>query len=452
MSQVEVGFLWVDRTTRQREELNMDHVRSLADSFQRITQLTPVLYKPSGEIIAGEHRWEAAKLLGWTHLKAELDESDDDDLHQAMELEENVKRIDMTWQEKAKAILKYHRQRTKAEPGWNQGKTAEALGIDEGTVSASIQAAQEIENGNEKIASAPKLSTAHNTLARAASRAAESEVVRALSAERNQPKPAQPNPDNKSDGGSSQGIVAPASSAIVPVEEPNRILNTNFLEWAPTYTGPKFNFLHADFPYGVNIDKSDQAGGDQRGAYKDTPETYWTLLECLADNWDRLMLPSAHIMFWFSMDFYTETQEFFAARIPQLEMDVFPLYWLKSDGKGILPDPARGPRRIVETCLFGRSGDRKVVQAVANGYACPTNKNEAIHLSEKPEPMLRHFFKMLVDENTAMLDPTCGGGSALRAADSLGAAYIQGLELNPEYAEAANVAFKRARLLRKVTL
>lgn len=163
------------------------------------------------------------------------------------------------------------------------------------------------------------------------------------------------------------------------------------------------------------------------------------------------MLPSAHLMFWFSMDFYSETLAFLARRIPQLDMDAFPLYWLKSDGKGILPDPNRGPRRIVETCLFGRTGDRKIVGAVANGYACHTQKNEALHLSEKPEPMLRHFFRMLVDENTAILDPTSGGGSALRAADSLGAAQILGLELNPAYVEVANVAFKRAKLLRKVT-
>jgi DNA modification methylase len=70
-------------------------------------------------------------------------------------------------------------------------------------------------------------------------------------------------------------------------------------------------------------------------------------------------------------------------------------------------------------------------------------------MSEKPEPMLRHFFGMLVDENTVMLDPTCGSGSALRAAESLGAKYVLGLESNEEFADRAREALAQFRTLRK---
>jgi DNA modification methylase len=70
-------------------------------------------------------------------------------------------------------------------------------------------------------------------------------------------------------------------------------------------------------------------------------------------------------------------------------------------------------------------------------------------MSEKPEPMLRHFFGMLVDENTILLDPTCGSGSALRAADSLGARAVLGLERNPEFAGLARDALTRMRALKK---
>jgi predicted RNA methylase len=69
-------------------------------------------------------------------------------------------------------------------------------------------------------------------------------------------------------------------------------------------------------------------------------------------------------------------------------------------------------------------------------------------MSEKPEPMLRHFFGMLVDENTVMLDPTCGSGSALRAAESVGAKYVLGIEANSEFAALARTALKQARALR----
>ena len=72
-------------------------------------------------------------------------------------------------------------------------------------------------------------------------------------------------------------------------------------------------------------------------------------------------------------------------------------------------------------------------------------------MSEKPEPMLRHFFGMLVDENTVLLDPTCGSGSALRAANSLGARFVLGLERNAEFAGIAQDALARARKLKEVT-
>ena len=120
---------------------------------------------------------------------------------------------------------------------------------------------------------------------------------------------------------------------------------------------------------------------------------------------------------------------------------------MKSDGAGIIPDPQRGPRQVYETCFLGSRGDRKIVRAVANGYSAPTVRDR--HMSEKPESVLRHFFSMLVDENTVMLDPTCGSGSALRAAESLGAKYCFGIEINEEFAGIARTALDRARKLRK---
>lgn len=120
---------------------------------------------------------------------------------------------------------------------------------------------------------------------------------------------------------------------------------------------------------------------------------------------------------------------------------------MKSDGAGIIPDPERGPRQIYETCLFGSRGDRKIVRSVANAYHAPTVRER--HMSEKPEPMLRHFFGMLIDENTIMLDPTCGSGSAVRAAESLGTKYAVGLERNEQFAELAREALERSRRLRR---
>jgi predicted RNA methylase len=61
--------------------------------------------------------------------------------------------------------------------------------------------------------------------------------------------------------------------------------------------------------------------------------------------------------------------------------------------------------------------------------------------------MLRHFFRMFVDEYISMLDLTCGSGTSLRAAESLGAQYVLGLELDPTNRENAVTELNRARTL-----
>jgi DNA modification methylase len=155
------------------------------------------------------------------------------------------------------------------------------------------------------------------------------------------------------------------------------------------------------------------------------------------------------MIFWFSMKHYYHTLDFFHKFMPSLSINPFPLIWMKSDNKGILPDHKRGPRQIYETALLCSRGDRYIINAVANAYHGPTDREH--HPSTKPEPMLKHFFQMLVDENTRLLDPTCGGGSALRAAESLGAKFVFGIEESSDFVVSARQALKRSRVLRKLS-
>jgi DNA modification methylase len=219
------------------------------------------------------------------------------------------------------------------------------------------------------------------------------------------------------------------------------IIHGNFLEWAPAYRGPKFNFLHCDFPYGIDTDKRNMGNAiDVHGGCDDSFDNYRRLLETLCTNLDRICFDSAQIMFWFSMHHYAYTLKFFEDH-SNFIIEPHPLIWVKSDGKGMLPDRMHGPRRIYETCLFGRRGDRVTAASVANAYVGPTDRS-ADHPSAKPEAMLREFFEMFVDEKSKVLDPTCGSGSALRAAKSLGAAYVLGIEKDKNFAERATRSFQ----------
>lgn len=199
-----------------------------------------------------------------------------------------------------------------------------------------------------------------------------------------------------------------------------------------------FNLIHCDFPYGVNVgDTSGYSKKKTHGGYADSADIYFTLLETLATKGPNFIAPSAHMIFWFSMDYYTETKAILEGA--EWRVNPFPLIWHKTDNTGILPDPSRGPRRIYETAFLCTMGDRKIVKPVANvaGVSGARGDKEAIHTSAKSPAMLDHFFRMLVDQYTVMLDPTSGSGNAVAAAERAGAAYSLGLELNPDYVEDA---------------
>lgn len=409
MPTIAVSSVIVNRDRRIRREVKAESIEGIAESLQRLGRLIhPIVLNEFNELVAGETRLEAHKLLGWDRIEYKLWDDLDEVTHLSIELEENIKRSDLPWQDQVDALHRLHQLKVAEEPDWTTNKTATLIGMSQQHVSDMLNVAKEVASGNTRVVEAKQFSVAKNVTRRATERRRESEVATLLSAEE-----------------------APAPTSPILCED--------FLEWVITYSGQPFNFIHCDFPYGINADKFNQGAADEFGGYEDTPETYWRLVACLCDNKEKLLGESGHVLFWFSMRYYTET---LAVLREHFWVDPYPLVWVKSDNKGTLPDPSRGPRRIYEVAFLCSFGDRKIISAVSNVASFPTVR-VGEHMSEKSEDMLAHFFRMTVDETTRMLDPTCGSGSALRAAFALGAASVLGLEKNEEFASNARRAWEK---------
>lgn len=412
-----IASIVVDRENRQRKELR--NIEELAESIFRLGLIHPIVINSEGVLIAGERRLTACKSLGWTHIPTQLEQDLDPLKHQALELEENIKRQDITWQERALAMQTFADIRRAEDPAISQNKIAEELGLTAADVSRNLTVAKGLSSGNERVASADKFSTALNIMERENSRrlastgAAVAERVASTLALPNEPKPEAP-------------------KRTVP------LLNEDFHEWAASYSGQPFNFIHCDFPYGVNMHKSDQGAGQEYGTYADGEDVYWQLLNTLKMGMTNVVADSAHLMFWFSLDFYQRTLDELTAM--GWRVNPFPLVWVKSDNTGIIPDANRGPRRIYETAFFASRGDRQIVGAKANAFAHP-GRDKSIHMNEKPVPMLKHFMEMFVDEYSFVLDPTAGSANALKAATSLGAGKVLGLERDPEFFTRSSEAY-----------
>jgi len=409
---IDTASIIVDRAERQRRELR--NIDELAESIQRIGLINPIVITQDGVLVAGERRLTAIRQLGWTHVPVQFAEDLSDYELQTIELEENIKRENLPWQDEVAALEKFHKLKVAHEPGWSQEQTADAIGLSRPEVSKKLQVATHM--GNEVVANAERFSAALNIVQRNAERKKASvldSVVVAVD----------------------ESILTPEEQAAAPVEPEIPLLNVSFHDWQETYNGPRFNLIHCDFPYGINVADSPRMDATIKDHYEDNPDTYWALLDRLALAMDNVVAESAHLIFWHSMKMNQHGETVERLEAMGWKCNPFPLIWFKSDGSGIAPDPQRGPRQVYEAAIFASRGDRKITQegCVANCFPYPGRRDGAIHASEKPYAMLRHFMRMICDEYSFVLDPTCGSGNALKVAEDLGAHHVLGLEQLSEF-------------------
>jgi ParB family chromosome partitioning protein len=119
-----------------RREISNDSLTELAESIKRHGVMQPIVVRRLGEhadvpfeIIAGERRWRAAKLAGFTHIPA-LVRDIPDELAIALALIENIQREDLNPMEQAIALQRFH-----DEFGMSHQEIAETVGKARATVS-----------------------------------------------------------------------------------------------------------------------------------------------------------------------------------------------------------------------------------------------------------------------------------------------------------------------------
>jgi ParB/RepB/Spo0J family partition protein len=450
----------VERDSRQRRSL--DDISDLKQSIATLKQINPIIVR-QGEggttvLVAGERRLRACAEL---NIDVEVKFWEDLSAYEAreIELEENIKRSDLPWRDYAKAVADLHAIRLTQDETWTAEKTSKRLSLDLPWVYIILHVNKNL--NSKMLEDAQGIRHAYSLLQRASERRSAAVVgelaAAGASAFGSEAAPAAGPVSEVGEAGRAtlgavgtdgNGIIPPDNEVVLPPPAPPPIANTSFLTWAKAYTGPKFNLIHCDFPFGIKF-----TGGygqeEDSIKYESTEDDYWTLVDCLCANTDRLASYSSHLVFWFSMSFYTETCR--RLRAAGWKVQDHPLVWYKSDGQGIIPGRNEYPRRVYETALLASRGSRPLVKMVDNCYACPRAAN-AIHPSTKPEPMLRHFFNAVVDSTTDLLDPTCGSGGALRAAEDVGARSVLGLEIDADFAKAANAATLNARAMRRAAL
>ncbi len=427
---------------------SLGDLTDLTTSIKNVGLIHPVIIDRDGTLWAGERRYQVHVNLGIPSIEVRYLDDLSELEKMALEVDENIRREEMPWQDVCRTVKRYHEKAIATFGQWSQDKTADTIGQSRAQVAKLLIVAERLDD--MRVGGAATLQTAAQQAMRLNDLAREQETQAIVSAIFEAPKPK----THEDIGTAAEHPSATASRPKADDIAAQHILTASFLDWAPKYSGAPFNLLHCDFPYGIDFQDSEQGGKGSRGLYEDGPEVYFALLDCLLRNRQRLLSNNAVCIFWYSRKFYDQTRSAFTGAGAQVWHN--DLIWHKTDNKGIVSDVSRYPRHVYETAMLVRFGDPKVAKVKADIYGAPTVREPNAHASEKPQPMLQHFFEMYVDEYTRMLDPTCGSGSSVRAALALGAGSALGLELDPQYAEVSRGRLadqlRKARLTEGLTL
>ena len=189
-----------------------------------------VINGDSNVLIAGERRLRAHKLLQRTEIEAiSLDSLSPAQQH-LIELEENVKRKNLTWQEHTDAVIRYHELRCSEDAEHTEMKSSVELGISYKKLNKDLAIAAAARK-DPSLLETPKYNTAYEKTVREKQRVQQAALAQI-----------------------DTGISAP-----IPQERSADLIHTDFIEWASTYSGDLFDFIHCDFPYGIDFHKSGSA-------------------------------------------------------------------------------------------------------------------------------------------------------------------------------------------------
>jgi ParB family chromosome partitioning protein len=94
---------------RKRVRHSLGNLEPLMESLKVHGQLQPIIINRKYELIAGQRRLEAAKLLGWRSIQALIIDSVTEKEKLEIELEENVQRAPLSDRELAAAFSRLER-------------------------------------------------------------------------------------------------------------------------------------------------------------------------------------------------------------------------------------------------------------------------------------------------------------------------------------------------------
>lgn len=196
------------------------------------------------------------------------------------------------------------------------------------------------------------------------------------------------------------------------------LLNVDCLPWLAAAPEASFGLILSDPPYGMGADSFGDSGVGVSAAahsYEDSYESWHLLMQVLPAALWRVAAASAHAYLFCDFDRFPELRERMSAAGWTVHRT--PLIWHNPDGFRA-PWPDSGPQRKYELILYAKKGDRKVTSVQGDVIEC--RKDTAVgHPAQKPVALLENLLRRSLRPGDRVLDPFAGSGSTVEAAHNL---------------------------------
>lgn len=404
-------------TNRQRREFSPKNLMELQESIEYLGLMQPLVVRDGNHLVAGERRKRAIEgiwALGGTFychnqpipegMLPVIDLGDLDPL-QAMEaeLDENIRRQDLTWQEHAVALARLNELRTALNPAHTVTDLAlELEGRSDGDyrekTRQALIVAQHLDNPN--VAKAADVKEAFKILRRAD----EAERATAL--------------------GLSVGRTFTAAE--------HTLLFGDCLDWMFRLPAESFDCILTDPPYGIGADSFGDAAGRLVAItheYSDDETSFKELLTAAALGIDRIAKPAAHLYLCCDIDQFHWLKRLFAD-VGGWKVFRTPLVNYKR-GSGRVPLPEHGPRRQYELILYAHRGDKRTLAIYPDVVDTGGDENLG-HGAQKPVELFINLLRRSCRPGDRVCDPFAGTGTVFPAAHEL-KVIATGIEKEPAY-------------------
>lgn len=414
---------------RQRRTFDPSAITELADSIQSHGVFHPPVVRPAlpseapylYALVAGERRLRAMTELLSIGATIECDgkEGAQDEVPVTLikdlsplelreaELEENTRRVDLSWQELATATAELHALR--AEQAALSGNThtyqdtaAEILGKTK---------------GKDSLGATPSKVAASVILSR---HMADPEVAKAKTE-----KEAMKVVERKLQKEHFRKLAE--NFDLQNTACPHTLMQGSMLERSCELPSNTFQVLLTDPPYGIDADSFGEQSGTGHN-YSDSEEYFNELTQFLAVEAYRVCTEQAHAyVFCDPRRFAFIEQQFTLAG-----WDVWPipLIWKKSTG--MLPRPEHAPRRTYEMILYAIKGNKRVLQVKGDVIDVPSVR-DLKHGAQKPVALYTDLLSRSCSPGDKVIDFFAGSGTIFPAANAM-KLIATGIELSSDNA------------------